>query len=126
MDDDKIKEVFNTYQPELTSDFKFMAALERKMEAVEHVKQEMRALRRRNRIAVVVAAVAGFIMGALTSLLAPLISGWTSLRAITLPLFSSDFAVEVDLRMLVYISAAIVSAISAYNAYEIAIARQHK
>lgn len=118
MDDEKIKDILKGYRPELMSDFRFMASLERKMEAVEHVKQEMRALRRRNKIAVVAAAVTGFIMGALTTLIAPLVTDWASTTALAIP--STDIA--IDLRLIIYIFAALVSAISAYNAYEIALA----
>ncbi|MDE7376315.1 MAG: hypothetical protein K2N16_05660 [Muribaculaceae bacterium] len=119
MDDDKIKDILKGYRPELTPDFRFMASLERKMEAVEYVKQEMRALRRRNKIAMAVATVAGFVMGALTTLLAPLVTGWASTSSLAIP--STDIA--IDLNFLIYITAALVSALSAYNAYEITLAR---
>lgn len=118
MDDEKIKDILKTYRPELTSDFQFMASLERKMEAVEYVKQEMRALRRRNKIAVAAAAVAGFVMGSLTTMLAPLVTDWASTTALTIP----STGIAIDLHILVYIAAALVSAISAYNTYEIALA----
>ena len=122
MDDDKIKDILKGYRPELTPDFRFMASLERKMEAVEHVKQEMRALRRRNKIAVAVAAIAGFVMGALTTLLAPLVTGWASTTSLSIP----STGLAIDLSLLIYIAAALVSAISAYNAYEIALVRLSK
>lgn len=122
MDDEKIKDILKGYRPELTSDFQFMASLERKMEAVEYVKQEMRTLRRRNKIAVAAAAVAGFVMGALTTMLAPLVTGWASTTALAIP----STGISIDLNILIYIAAALVSAISAYNAYEIALARLSK
>lgn len=118
MDDKKIKEKLSAYRPELTSDFQFMATLGRNLDAVEHVKNEMRTLRRRNRIAVAIAAVAGFVAGALITLIAPLITGWAATAA-TVITISSDHA--IDIHIPVYIAAATVSAFTAYNAYKIAL-----
>lgn len=119
MEDDKIKELLKAYNPDLGSDFKFMASLERKMEAVEHVKQEMRELRRRNRIAVAVAAAAGFGMGTLTTLLAPAITSLISVESFSL----YRGGPSIGLNIIVYIAASILAIAAAFNAYEITIAR---
>lgn len=73
MDDDKIKNIFSAFNPRLSSSRQFIDRLQSNMEAVEIVKQHNAALRRRNRIAVAMAAVAGFATGVILTLMFPLI-----------------------------------------------------
>lgn len=63
MEDDKIQKIFHDFDPELRSDFEFMNRLAHSIQAVEMVKEQTHELHRRNRIAVSVAAVAGFVVG---------------------------------------------------------------
>ncbi len=74
MEDDKIKDLFAAFTPELTSDTGFMRRLERNMEAVEIVKRRNAEVRRSNRRAVVLAALTGFVCGVVLTLLMPFIS----------------------------------------------------
>jgi len=120
MEDDKIKDLFSSFEPELSSDFQFMTKLQRNMEAVELVKQQSAATRRRNKIAVVVAALSGFAMGVLLTMLFPLIGDWISTINLNIPYINT---ITFDFQIVAWILAAIVSGITAINAYEITIFR---
>lgn len=74
MEDDKIKSLFSNFDPELNSDFRFMRNLEEKLDSVEIVKQHNAEARSRCKKAVIFAALAGFVVGLLFSLLLPYIS----------------------------------------------------
>lgn len=71
MEDDKLKELFGGFNPELSPDNRFMDRLLDNMRSVELIRQHNAEQHRRNRIAVAVAAFAGFLCGILFSLLLP-------------------------------------------------------
>ncbi len=75
MEQDKIKSIFDNFQPRLaTSDENFMARLERNIRAVEVVKQQLEKNQKRNRLALCMASVTGFIFGILMTLCYPAIT----------------------------------------------------
>lgn len=106
----------------LTPDAKFMSKLRKNMEAIDMVKHEMRIMKKRNRIAVAVAALTGFVMGVALMLLLPLIGGLAS---------SIDIAIAdrilcditIDWQIAGWIVSSAVCVFTALNAYEIAMAR---
>lgn len=120
MDDDKIKGLFSDFTPELSPDELIMSALQRNISAVESVRQQHVALRRRSRVAVLIAACVGFLTGVIFSLLLPMITNWIISVRITLPFI--DVA-SVDYSFMAWILMAGVSALTALNAYEIAMVR---
>ena len=122
MEDDKLRELFDSYQPELSSDALFMSKLKRNMESVELVKRHTEAMRKRSRIAVVVAAIAGFVMGVVLTLLSPLIGDFVSTIALTIS-DHSDIVMRIDWQIVGWILTAIISVFTAVNAYEITISR---
>lgn len=122
MDDDKIKNLFADFQPELSSTFQFMNKLEKNMETVELLKQHNIALKRRNKIAVVIAAASGFVMGVIMTLLFPFISSWLSTLSISLPHLHIN-SLTIDYSCVSWIIMAGVCVITALNAYDIALAR---
>lgn len=85
MEEDKLKSLFAEFRPELSSDRQFMSCLERNMESVEIVKRRMAEMRARNRRAIAVAAVVGFVVGSLFSLALPYLSGLVADWQLTLP-----------------------------------------
>lgn len=85
MEEDKLKSLFAEFQPELSSDSLFMNRLERNMESVEIVKRRVEEMRARNRRAIAVAAIVGFIVGFLFSLSLPYLSGLVAGWQVTLP-----------------------------------------
>lgn len=122
MEEDRLKDLFSDFQPELPSSFQFMARLQKNMEAVEIVKQHNLALSRRNKLAVAIAALSGFAMGVILTLLFPLIGDWVSTFSISLPHLHVS-SITVDYSFLAWIVMAGVCIITALNAYEIALAK---
>jgi hypothetical protein len=122
MEDDKLRNLFNDFQPELSSSSKFMAKLQKNMEMIEFLKQHDIALKRCNKLAVVIAAVSGFVMGVILTLLFPLIANWISTVSVSLPhLHISNLT--IDYSFVAWIIIAGVCIITALNAYEIALAK---
>ena len=73
MEEQRIKDIFRSYDPELSSSMAFMDRLERNLYAVEMIHRENEAVMKRNRIAVAVAAATGFITGVVFTLIFPYI-----------------------------------------------------
>jgi hypothetical protein len=122
MEDDKLRNLFNDFQPELSTSSKFMAKLQKNMEMIEILKQHDIALKRRNKLAVVIAAVSGFVMGVILTLLFPLIANWIYTVSVSLPhLHISNLT--IDYSFVAWIIIAGVCIITVLNAYEIALAK---
>ena len=67
MEKDKmIEELFADFHPELSDNDRFMASLNRKLDAVEYIKQHQEVMIRRYKMAMVMAFVVGIISGAVT------------------------------------------------------------
>ncbi len=60
---DELAVLFDAFQPSMRDDAQFMAKLERRLEAVEYVKQMQETLLRRYKYAVLVAFVCGIVIG---------------------------------------------------------------
>lgn len=122
MEDDNIKKLFADFAPSLSSDSLFMAQLERRMQAVEMVKRHTAARHRASRIAVVVAAVAGFAMGALLSLFLPLLADRVSDISISVPDFGG-VNIPLSWQIAGWVIMAALSSFTAINAYTLTMAR---
>jgi hypothetical protein len=120
MEDDKLRNLFNDFQPELSSSSQFMAKLQKNMEMVEILKQHDIALKKRNKLAVVIAAVSGFVMGVILTLLFPLIGDRVSTFSVSLMHISN---MTIDYSFVGWIVMAGACIITALNAYEIALAK---
>ncbi len=122
MEDDKIRSLFDNFEPELSSSFQFMNQLKKNMDAAEIVKQHNIALKKSNRLAVVIAAVSGFITGVILTLLFPLIGDWVSTFNISIPRLQTS-VITIDFSFVAWIVMAGVCIITALNAYEIGLAK---
>ena len=71
MDDDKIKQLFDSFNPQMPPADDFMAELERNMNSVEVIYEQTMALARRRRRAAVLAALVGVAVGVVLTLLLP-------------------------------------------------------
>ena len=117
MDDDKLKTLFTEYNPKMKSDDLFMEQLERKLIANESVKKSVSESRKRNRLAVLAAAITGFVSGVVLTLCYPYISNITEeLLAIspTLAMLRPDY---IHIMPFAIICPAI--ALLSYSAYDI-------
>lgn len=72
--EEKLTSLFADFDPELSSDNRFMSRLQHNLETVELLKRQTEAMQRRNRLAVAVAAITGFLFGIVTALLYPTLS----------------------------------------------------
>ena len=122
MEDENIKQLFSAFNPSIGSSDQFMTRLLRNMEIVEMVKQNNLALKRRNRLAVLIAALCGFVVGVLLTLLFPLVGDWVSSFSISLPHLTIA-SLTIDYRFVGWIVMAGVSCITALNAYEVAMSK---
>lgn len=121
MEEDKLKDLFEAFQPELTSDNLFMARLQRSMNAVEIVRQRQAETRRRGRLAVIVAAATGFSVGALLCLLLPYLGDFVSEMSFSAPGLE---AVKVNRQLIVWSVIGLASVLTSLNAYHLTLARQ--
>lgn len=76
MNDDAIKNLFDNYNPRLSSDSRFMAQLEWKIRAVDHLETMMQSRRKTRRTSLIISAAAGFIFGMISTLCYPLLAEW--------------------------------------------------
>lgn len=74
MEDKDLQKLFQSFQPELSSESRFMSTLLANMKKVEFLRRQQEIERRQNRIAVAIAAVTGFISGVIFMLAMPYIS----------------------------------------------------
>jgi len=122
MEDDKIRLLFRGFEPELSSDFSFMARLQRNMDAVELVRQHNAALRKRNKSAVLIAGAFGFVLGIISTLIYPILSDWLSTIHFSLPEFHIA-SLKFEPSVVGGLIMAIVCVILTINVYELALAR---
>ena len=122
MEEDKIKDLFQDFQPRLSSDTLFLSGLKKHMEAVALVKRHAAAARRRNRIAVAVAALSGFVAGVIFTLLMPLLGDRASALKFSLPSIGIP-SVTFDSQIITWTIMAALSVTIAVNAYEITLSR---
>lgn len=122
MEDKRLKDLFSGFQPEMSSSFQFMAKLQKNLEAVEIVRRHNAALRKRNRVAVGIAAACGFVAGVALTLLFPLLGDWMSAFNISLPYLRVN-SLTVDCSFIAWIIITAVSVITSLNVYEIAMTK---
>lgn len=118
MEDEKLRELFTRFEPELEPDQLFLAHLEKQMRAIEILREYNVKFRRRNRIAVIAAALAGFVTGVIFTLLLPSFSQWLTTVSFTIPYVSLP-AMTINLEYLSWAVMAILSVAAAVSVYEL-------
>ncbi len=131
MDDDKIRDLFNGFDPELTDADAFIERVTRGLDAVEIVRERQQVMYRRQKRAVSAAACVGVFVGIgltlLYMLVADSIAAWHLpdmtwvVRSFGLPLEARDIA--IDLRIPTFLIFAVVATLTAVNAYSLAMVR---
>lgn len=120
MEEDKLKDIFEAYRPELTSDSLFAARLQRNLDSVEIVRRRQAEMRRRGRLAVAVAAATGFVVGALLSLLLPYLGDYVTSIHFSTPGFDE---VMFNWRLFGWCAVGFASVLTSLNAYHLTLAR---
>ncbi|MDE5735097.1 MAG: hypothetical protein K2H83_08175 [Duncaniella sp.] len=119
MENDDIKSLFDGFNPRLSSGADFMARLDRNLERVEMIKAHQQTVRRRGRLAVLLAALAGFVMGALMTLAVP------SLTSLLMPLTAGLSAhVQSAVSLVPWILTALVSMGASWEVFDMVLARK--
>lgn len=85
MEDDKLKDLFVNFKPELSSDFSFLTKLKNNLEQVELIKQHNEEIAARRKKAVAIAACTGFVVGFLFSLALPYLGNAMENIQVSLP-----------------------------------------
>jgi len=122
MEDDKLKVLFKSFDPELSSDINFMAHLQRSMETIECIRRQNATQRKRNKVAIIIAAASGFIMGIILTLLFPIISNWLTNINASLPTFKIT-SLNIDPSFIGWIIIAGACIILTINVYELTLAK---
>lgn len=73
MEDDKLKNIFADFKPDVSSDVSFMSKLQSNLDAVEMVYRHNAEQRAKSKKAVAIAAAVGFMVGLLFSMMLPVI-----------------------------------------------------
>lgn len=71
LNDDKLRDLFNTFQPELSDDANFMARLEQSLETVEIIRRHNKMVKTYNCRALTWSALTGVAVGVVLSLVVP-------------------------------------------------------
>ena len=109
MNDDKLKDIFAGFNPEISDSADFMSRLNRTLELAEIARQRIEAARRRSKRAVVIAAIAGFGGGVMSTLCYP-----------TLQRLLSSFSVEAAPTLSYMLLSALTLGLT-YAAYDLAL-----
>lgn len=126
MEDDKIRDLFTDFDPELTDTSGFMERVTRGLDAVEVVRERQAVMRRRQRRALGVAAFIGVFVGiGLTMLYMLVVDSIAALhlpdvtwivRNFGLPVEARDIAVDLRIpTLLLFAAAATLTAVNAYS-----------
>ena len=121
MEDDKLKSLFSKFEPELSTDFRFMNKLQRNLNSVEVIKQHTAEVRSRNKKAVAIAAFVGFVVGFLFSLSLPYLCNAVSNWQLTLPSESIMNAFANNFSIIAWLIIGGASVLAALNSYEISL-----
>lgn len=121
MEDDKLKSLFENFEPELSSDFQFVNKLQQNLNSVEIIKRHTAEVRARNRKAVAIAAIVGFIVGFLFSLSLPYMSEAVSNWQLTLPRESMLNTFADNFTTIAWLIIGGTSVLAALNTYEVSL-----
>ncbi|MDE5785941.1 MAG: hypothetical protein K2H98_05350 [Duncaniella sp.] len=117
-EEEKFNALFSDFNPEMKSDGLFMSRLENKLTTLDPVKSQLECVHRRNRIAVSVAAITGFIFGIIVAIFYPYITGFISeieLSSTILPAWLGDYVTTLTWSVI-----GIIGMILMFSAYDIA------
>ncbi|MDE5842594.1 MAG: hypothetical protein K2H35_02520 [Muribaculaceae bacterium] len=121
MEDDKLRSLFAEFSPEIPDDTDFMRELERNLDSVEMIRRKTQEDRRRSRIAVALAAIAGFVAGFLLSLGLPYFSGLMSKVNLSVSLHIPVDMWSYGVMIFGWLIVACASGIIAMNTYDLSL-----
>lgn len=120
--DDDLKKLFDDFNPELSSGFRFMDRLQQKMESVEIVREHYAEQKRRNRKAVVIAAMTGFLVGLVFSMALPYLGSLVENILRSLLSESAFYHLAANYQIVVWLLITATSVFAAMSSYDISLA----
>lgn len=121
MEDEKLKTLFADFDPEITSDARFMDNLQRNLNAVEIVRRHSAEVKVINKKAVVIAALAGLVVGFLLSRLLPCLGNVMTKWQLSAPEESILALLARNFQLIVWIIAGVCATLVSVNAYELSL-----
>ncbi len=118
MNDDDIRDLFKSFEPEISDGDDFIGRLQRNLDSVEMVKARNESFHRSNRVAAAVAAMAGFVAGGLMTAGVPWLKGilgQVCVRVGGAQMVSGWHDINTVIAWVVVASAAVVTSVSAYE-----------
>lgn len=119
MEEDNIKDIFKDFEPELTSDSLFMSQLQGKIKSVELIHQHNATLAKQRRIALGIAAVAGFIVGFLFSFAVPHLGNTLRTFQIATPSIEPLMEITHNYILIVWLLIGAISVFISLNTYDL-------
>lgn len=113
--DDELKALFSNFNPHISFDKRFMTRLQRRLDTIDRLNHEMVTMRRRNRRAVVLAALAGFVAGVLTCMLLPSLTSLITKPDLSYPVFSLVSSVSPVMLWLLPAGATLLASLGVYS-----------
>ena len=120
-EEEGLKDLFNGFEPDLSSDALFMSKLQRNLDSVELIHRHNAELRIRSRISVVIAGVAGFIIGFLFSLVLPYLGRIVGSVEASLPPGSVLSVCVGNYLILAWGMIGGITVLTAYNVYDLSL-----
>ncbi len=117
MQDDELKDIFNSYRPELSSKDSFMERLQYKLDAVEIIRDKMAFQRRKDVRAAWLAGACGLIVGILLTLAYPYMLKLSALICSALSLMGGASNIVGNILCCIFIGA--VSFASFFAVYDL-------
>ena len=121
MEDDKLKDLFAGFKPELPPERDFMARLERQLDAIEAVRLQMERDKADNRRALYISSVTAFVAGFLFSLALPAIGRLLLIFVHALPSSDACAFLTENITAAAWILVALATIFIAINTYDIAL-----
>lgn len=119
MEDDKLKDFFAGFEPELSSDHDFMADLERRLDTIEAVRMQMERTKTVNRRALYISSAVAFVAGFLFSTALPAIGRLLLNFVHALPSSEAVGLLADNVMPAALLLAALATAITAITAYDL-------
>lgn len=124
--DDGLTGLFDDFKPSMESGVAFMRRLERNLDMIEAVRKVNAEQCRRSRVAVCVAAVAGFVVGVVFAVCMPsLLTFLKRVGNVLSPVDASETLAD-GFMLAAWLVAGLVTVFVALNAYEVSMALQKR
>ncbi len=122
MEDKDLRDFFESFEPPISEDYKFMTRLERNLDAVEIVNRNNKEYMRRNRLAMIISLIIAFSAGFCCALLMP------TIQKLLIPILSNIHITSITLSswecsvILIWSITTLIIILLSWSAYSISLA----